>query len=216
MSNFAVSDQAQGMTNLPRQLRWWLAVLFGVVIGVPVGCLLSYAAALPFFIGAFFFALLGLLIGAFVYRIAARGGPYSRGAVLGGTILIVLVTWAASLAIEARDFPTDMARTAMQRTRDLQGKSASQYQADFADDVRSFLRDRYPPGGAFGYVRWVIAGGELQPGDVRLMERPVKVPHAGIIWIIQSALSLVALTFGIGSQTFALRQAPLPPWEREG
>ena len=52
-------------------MRWWLAVLAGVAVTLPVAWLLSFAGTLPFFLGVFFFALFGLLIGAVIYRVAA-------------------------------------------------------------------------------------------------------------------------------------------------
>ena len=83
------------LKKTPGQLRWWLALLVAAVVSLPLAVVLSWAAMLPFMLGAFFFMLFGLLIGAVVFRIARPGRPYSMLTVLTGTTLLVLVCGGA-------------------------------------------------------------------------------------------------------------------------
>jgi hypothetical protein len=187
--------------------RWWAAVAVGTLVSLPIGWLLSYAAALPFFIGLYFFALFGLLIGAVTHRIAAAGRPYGQLAVLVGTTLIVLVAWGLTVVKESRDLPTDIAAQAVRRTRDLGGRSAAQFRTDVAEDVRRFLAERYPPGGTFGYMRWVLTSGQLKKGDLVSVDRAMEAPLSRLWWAVRIVLSLLLLAFGVSSQTLTLSRA---------
>src|SRR3989304_7721151 len=89
-------------------VRWWAATTVGMVVSLPFAWLLSFAAALPFYLGFFFFLLFGLVIGAVAFRIAAPGRPYGRFAVLAGTTLIVGVCWTTALVKERTGFPADL------------------------------------------------------------------------------------------------------------
>ncbi|MDO8632368.1 MAG: hypothetical protein Q7R41_17940, partial [Phycisphaerales bacterium] len=144
--------------------RWWSATAAGTIVSLPFAWLLSYAAMLPFYIGLFFFMLFGLVIGAVTFRIAAPGKPYRRFAVLAGTTLIVGVCWTLSIVKESRDFPTDIARDAVRRSRDIGRQSVDEYRAAVVEEVRAFLREHHPPGGVLGYARWMLLDGEIKKG----------------------------------------------------
>ena len=184
--------------------RWWAALAAGTAVSLPFGWLLSYAAALPFYIGLFFFALFGLVIGAVTYRIAAPRRPYGRFALLTGTTLIVLVGWGSTLVKESRDFPEDVAARAVRQTRDIGGRSAAEFREDVAADVRRFLAERYPPGGTFGYVRWVLTNGQLKKGDLPTVNRSMEAPQSRWGWAVRVVLSIALLAFGVSSQTLLL------------
>lgn len=185
--------------------RWWLAVAAGTFLMLPFAWLLSFAAALPFFVGLFFFILFGLLIGAVAYRVAAAGRPYSRPAILLGTTIIVITGWTASIVKEAQDFPRDMATDAMRRAREIGGRSASEYRSAVEEGVRRLLIERYPPGATLGYVRWILTSGELKKGDIQLVEQTLRRLPCGRWWAVRAVLSVGLLGFGVGSQTFPLR-----------
>ena len=188
--------------------RWWIAVLVGIVISLPFAWLLSYAALLPFFIGLFFFVLFGLLIGAVAYRIAAPARPFRPSAIIAGTTLIVAAGWGGSIIKESRDFPSDVSAEATRRARDIGESPVSQFRAKVADQVREFLRERYPPGGIIGYVRWILTSGELKKGDIAAVDVNMSRAQNGWLWVVRVALSIAALTFGVASQTWLLK-APL-------
>lgn len=185
--------------------RWWVGVAVGAVLAFPFGWLLSYAATLPFFLGPFFFALFGLVIGAVIHRVASPGRPYASGVLVTGTTLIVLLIMAITIINESRDFPDEMAAQAAKRTRILEGRTIYQFREDIAEGARRFLEEKYPPGGTIGYVRWIVTSGEVAPGEIEGVKRRLSPVQSGIAWSFRVVLSVALLGFGIGSLTLILR-----------
>jgi len=188
--------------------RWWLAVATSIVIGLPLAWLLSYAAALPFFIGVFFFVLIGLFVGAVAHRIAAPGRPYHSGALAAGTTCIVLAIWGATLFKEARDFPSDMA-TQAEAVRDIGDRTLAEFRATVEAEVRQHLATVYPPGGTIGYIRWTVRDGVFERGEIPSATKKLSAAQRGVVWVVRVVLSVGCLAFGVGSQTLALR------WQRD-
>lgn len=189
--------------------RWWVAVVVGTIASLPFAWILSYAAALPYFIGLFFFALFGLVIGAVAHRVAAPARPFRSSILVVGTTCIVLTTWTLSMVKEAKDFPKDMVKQA-EATHDIGDRTIAQFRAEVASNVRGFLRERYPPGGTMGYVRWVLTNGQIQRGELAAVDRTLGVGQSGFWWALRVVLSAALLAFGVGSQTLALRLARDP------
>lgn len=196
--------------------RFWLGIFVGGLVGLPLSWLLAYAATLPFFIGIFFFALFGLVIGAAVHRVASPGRPYARSTLWAGTILLVVGGWLVSICVEGRALPMDFARDVPGWTRDLRGKTRSQFVEDVADRIRSNLRENYPPGGTLGYVRWVVTSGEFPQGSIEGVKRTLRVSQRKGWWIMRALLSLGLLSFGISTQTLLLRLPRDPSAVRAG
>jgi len=192
--------------------RWWIGVGVGSLLALPLAWLLSYAAALPFFLGLFFFMLFGLIIGAAVFRAAAPARPIPSRSLLLGTTILVALTWSLSLAKEAIDFPDDVARRAALRMRDLGGRSAGEFRSAVSAEVRGLLADRYGPGSTFGYVRWVLTSGELKRGELVTLNKAVSLPAGQVRfwWAFRVVASIVLLSFGIASQTFSLSDRSKP------
>ncbi len=190
--------------------RWWAAVGVGIVISLPVGWVLSFAGPFPFMLGVFFFALLGLIIGAIVHRVAASGRPYGAGRLWLGTSGVVLACWGTSLVVESRHFPDGAARKAASTTRYLGGQTGEEFRAAVADDIRRHLNEHYPPGGAIGYVRWISTSGELKKGDIKDVHRTLRARQQRAVWVLRVALSVGLLVFGIASQTLSLRKSRDP------
>jgi hypothetical protein len=190
--------------------RWWLAVGVGTVIVVPFAWLLSYVAALPFFIGLFFFLLFGLIVGAIMHRTASARRPYTDRPLLVGTTVVVLVGSLIPVYVEARDFPKDMAEHALTRSTFLGDRTGEEYKAAVRDEVRLKLRERFPPGGTLGYVKWVLKEGEWRKGELEGVRQTLGVYPCGFAWAVRVALSVGLLGFGIGSQTLALRRLSDP------
>jgi hypothetical protein len=165
---------------------------------------------LPFYLGLFFFMLFGLVIGAVTFRIAAPGRPYRRLTVLAGTTLIVGVCWTASIVKESWDFPADIARDAVRRSRDIGRRSADDYRTAVAEEVRTFLRERHPPGGVLGYMRWMLLEGELKKGAIPSFDQTLRRSPARWGWAIRVVLSISLLGFAVGSQTLALSRRSAP------
>jgi len=187
-----------------------MAVGAGSVGVLPFAWLLSYAATLPFFLGLFFFVLFGLLIGAAMHRIASPHRPYRTPPLVAGTTVVVLIGWCLSIVNESRDFPEDTAFNAGKETRYIGDRTIEEYRAAVAADIRRFLRESYPPGGAMGYVRWIIASGELKKGQIEGLVQTQRPRQAGAGWVIRAVLSVALLAFGIGSQTLALAKTRDP------
>lgn len=193
-----------------RARRWWLAVLVGAIITLPFAWLLSHAAMLPFFLGLFFFALFGLVIGALMHRIAAPARPFGRLTVLAGTTVVVLLGWGVSIVQEARDVPRKMAATAGQRVRSIGDRTLAEFEAAVAEGVRAHIRERYPPGGTLGYVRWVLAEGVLPKGSLDVVDVPLRATQMHGWWAVRVVLAIALFAFGVGSQTLPLRLAVEP------
>lgn len=187
--------------------RWWAGVALAALIALPLAWLLSYAAALPFFLGLFFFMLFGLMIGATAFRIAARGRPYCTSSLILGTTLLVATTWGLSLLKEARDFPNDVAKRVSLRTRDIGDRTVAEFRSAVASDVRALLSTRYGPGPIWGYVRWVLTSGEIRRGELPTLNKSVHIPAAHVSgwWAFRVVASVALLGFGIASQTLLLR-----------
>ncbi|MEK6674582.1 MAG: hypothetical protein AABZ47_02885 [Planctomycetota bacterium] len=199
-------DQAQRVVaSKPKSVgRWIGAVLSGTIAALPLGWLLSFGASLPFFLGLFFFVLFGLLIGAVMFRIGLPCRPLGRWPVILGTCLVVLMTWTISVVKEARDFPGEMAERIVNSTRDLGGLSRDEFRTAVIIEIDDFLRQRYSPGGTIGYLKWVVASGELKDGDTPKTQQKIARPQRGTFWIVRVVLSIAFLSFGIGSQTMGL------------
>jgi len=192
------------------QARWWSAMTVGTIVSLPFAWLLSYGALLPFYLGLFFFMLFGLFIGAATYRVASPGRPYPRLAILAGTTLIVGVCWTLSIVKESRDFPADLAKDAVRRARDIGGRSADDYRATVAGEVRAFLRERHPPGGVLGYFRWMLLEGEIRKGSLPSFDQLVRRSPARWGFAIRVILSIALLGFAVSSQTLALGRPNAP------
>lgn len=177
------------------------------LVGVPCGFVLSYAALLPFFIGVFFFALFGLILGALAYRIGAPGKPYPKAQIIVGTTLIIFITFAASLLKEGRDFPSDMATRALKNTRSIGGLTPAEFRTQVESDVREFLRKEYRPGGTLGYLRWTLTSGRISKRTFDWMERDLVFAQARYLFALRLAISLGLLAFGVASQTWTMRRA---------
>ena len=186
-------------------MRFWAGIVVGAAVTVPLGWLLAHAATLPVFIGIFFFALFGLMIGAVVHRVAAPGRPYARRTVLVGTSFLIVGGWGLSVLVEARELPMDLAKNVPDRTLDLGGRTRAEYVDYVASGIRSYLRKEYASGEAIGYLRWVVSSGELPEGSIAGVNRTLRVPQRKGWWIARVVLSIGLFAFGVSSQTFLLR-----------
>ncbi|MCH9003584.1 MAG: hypothetical protein IIC02_13520, partial [Planctomycetes bacterium] len=142
--------------------------------------------------------------------------PYARGTLWAGTILLVVGGWLVSIGVEGRALPMDFARDVPDWTRDLHGRTRSQFVQDVADRIRSHLRENYPPGGTLGYVRWVVTSGEFPQGSIEGVKRTLRVSQRKGWWIMRALLSLGLLSFGISTQTLLLRLPRDPSAVRAG
>ena len=187
--------------------RWWVGVGIRALLALPLAWLLSYAAALPFFLGLFFFMLFGLVIGAAAFRVSAPGKPYATFPLILGTTLLVRYHLGTLAFERGTRLPGRRGAESVAATRDIGDRSVAEFRSAVASDVRAFLADRYGPGQVLGYVRWVLSGGELKRGDLPTLNKPVSVPAAQTSgwWAFRVVASVALLAFGIASQTLLLR-----------
>lgn len=186
--------------------RWWAAVVVGLLVSLPLAWLLSYGALLPFFLGVFFFALFGIIIGAAIFRVASPGRPYGTAPVVVGTTLVVLAAWSLSMVKESRDFPNDFAKDAVRRVRDIGGRTAVDFKTYVEDSVRRLVREQYPPGGTLGYMRWSMMSSVLEKGAIEGVPIELRRNQSRWAWTVRVVLSIGLLAFGVASQTFLLRK----------
>jgi hypothetical protein len=208
-----VEDQTQAAPTPPAGWgkRWTAAVAVGLLAGLPLGWLLSYAAALPFLIGIFFFMLFGLMIGASMFRVGAKARPVPARALVIGITFVVLWTWTASLAWESRGFAHDQAKRALKGTASLEGTAPQEFKADVIRGIRSYLREQYPPGGTIGYARWCVASGKIPPSTIEPVAFELRVNQRGWFWILRAVLCITLLGFGVASQALVLQHPPKEP-----
>jgi len=185
--------------------RFWLGIAFGAIVSAPLAWLLAYAATLPFFLGIFFFALFGLIIGAAVHRVASPGRPYARPVVIVGTTALIVGAWMVSIVVEAHGLPMDLAEDVPNKTLDLRGRSRADYVDFVASGIRSYMNEHYAPGGTVGYVRWVLASGEFPKGSIDGVNQTLRFPQRKGWWVMRAVLSIGLFAFGVSSQTFLLR-----------
>lgn len=185
--------------------RWAAAVVIGTLVSWPLAWLLSHAALLPFFLGIFFFALFGLIIGAVMHRVAAPARPLPKAALWGGTTWIVVFVCGFSLIQEAHDIPRKLAKAASERTRDIGDRPTAVYIREMEGNIREVWRDKHGSTGPRAYVPWILAGGEFAPGEVPGVQTTLRAGVSGAWWLVRVALSVGLLAFGVSSQTLALR-----------
>ncbi|MBN1489250.1 MAG: hypothetical protein JXA69_04975, partial [Phycisphaerae bacterium] len=72
----AVMEVGSAKRRLPP--RWAASVIAGLALGLPFAWLLAVLAFLPFYLGLFFFTLIGLLIGAVQFRVGKPAVPWPK------------------------------------------------------------------------------------------------------------------------------------------
>jgi hypothetical protein len=204
-----VTDSQQTVCTPTTTPRLALATLVALLLGLPVGWLLAALSLLPFFLGLFFFTLFGLLLGAVLYRVARPVAPVSAAAAFGAGAVVVLAVWFLALLIEAHNLPSDARAFFIESHKTMTPESLARAKAELPDRARQFLRDRYPPGGFIGYVRWAGSSGELPLGKTNtglpVLFRLRQGPRA---WIVRVILSAFLLAFGVLSQVMGLTRDP--------
>lgn len=197
----AVRKTGAETANTRTRLRWYVAVVAGAIVSLPLGWLLSYGAALMALLGLFFFALFGLLIGAVMYRVAAPARPITSIHIKTGVAVVVLFCWGLAMAKEVHDFPGDKANYALEKVAPLpDGITPDAFRADVRRFVRRTLTEQYGGSGVLGYTRWVLSSSRMEY-TVETMTRPIvlrAVQHRWW-WAVRVVLSIFLLGFGINS-----------------
>ena len=195
--------------------RTWIGWSFiaGCCTGIPTGVILAYLAAMPFYLGLFFFLLLGLLIGATMFRFG-RGATPARPVMLqliGSAV--VLITWGTTLVTEYAIFPGLAARrTEMALVRRLKPDQKAEIAAKSREYVLSKLLGRPYEGRATDwlagfpkYLRWVARDGAMEcPTILDTTTFTLTAGQRKLSWVFRVVLSMVLLAFSIFSQYLLL------------
>jgi hypothetical protein len=207
-------------------LRWAVGVMVALVLGGGIGTLLGYLALLPFFVGLFFFLLLGLAPGAVLFRFGHPLRPMSLLRIWSGALPVVLVTFSVAVYVEYRALPRHVA---VKVRKNVSGFPAGYTRAALenraAEMVGNYLRRRYGSDDLLAYIRWASRSGriEIPQGPFTLRQRgsPATQPavtlqlnhpavhqlqQPGALWSIRVAASFVMLCLAMALQLGPLRK----------
>lgn len=207
-------------TSAPRAWIGW-SLVSGCAAALPAGWLLAYLAVAPFFLGLLAFLVVGLLIGAVMFRFGRRAAPAPRAVLwLIGTAVVILV-WGTGLAIEYDQVFGDAARA----VRDSFGYRSftEQERARIYDETRRYVLSQLT-GGRFengrlgylcgfpGYLTWAASSGTMEcPRLFSPSTQTFYLAHRRLGWLTRVILSLLFLGFTVLSQILSLAEAPKPP-----
>jgi hypothetical protein len=201
------------------RLGW--SFIAGCAAGVPAGVLLSYLAVLPLFLGLFFFLLLGLMVGAIMFRFGRGAAPASRRSLWLLGSAVVLVMWTTTLFVEYLLFPGYAAQqvarqVSKSRQRRLQLEERKKIESETRQYVLSRLAGRQYRGtvldglrGFAGYLGWVVRDGSIQ--SPRVLDDAtvlVQVSQRRRAWVFRVVASLALLEFAVLSQFLGLSRPP--------
>lgn len=197
-------------STVPNRTRLWLALLIGCALALPAGWLLAPLAVLPGELGLFFFLVIGLIIGAILYRISRPAAPAPRPTLYLIGLAVAVLLWVTGLVVEYRFFPDGAVRAVrVSFNRVLPAEKRSQIDAQVRQHAFSYLKDRYPPGGFVGYVRWAATDGKMDlPRVIDHSTAPYALPQRHWGWLIRVVLSILFAAGAILSQLLALARNP--------
>jgi len=187
--------------------RWPRALVIGLAVLGVLSALLGRLIWLPFCLGLFFFLLVGLLAGSFMFQVLRPLRPIGRVWLAAAALLLGAAGWLAATAWEYQVVVERVAappRFADART-ELQKRSGEHDRVGglARDAFLKKLHDDYPPGGLLGYARWAAHGGTMtiSIGDLDLGKGPFTqdlfIPHRGWGWILRVAVGLILLVLGV-------------------
>lgn len=200
---------AEGSAGRPKSWIGW-SLIAGCVLAVPAGWFLAYLAALPGFLGLFFYLLLGLMVGAAMYRFGRLAAPAGRPVLWVIGTLAALTVWGISLRGEYQVLPADAddsVRKSIQMTLTAQERQLLRERTHA--HVAQFLRERYPPGGFAGYLRWMATDGRMEcPRVVNETIHVFQPLYVRSRWLIRVGLALLLLEWTVMSQVLGLAVDP--------
>jgi len=207
---------------MPKPSRIGWSLIGGCAVGLPIGWLMGYLALLPFFLGLFFFALLGLVVGAVMFRFGRPAAPAPRPALwLIGNAVAIVVCGAGLVGeyyglVGYRVFGHEVEGDAYQavresfRYRSFTQDELARLRGETRRHTLAQLEADYPPGGFVGYLRWAASRGTMEcPRIFDDTTHTILLRHRRVTWLIRVALSLGLLSFSIMSQVLGLA-GPLP------
>lgn len=191
--------------------RWFSGLLTAALILAVLSWLLARLIWLPFLFGLFFYLVAGLLAGAIAFRVAKAARPVPRGKILGGVVVITIMTVVASIVFEYRHFRDialgDPPRFAAARNAVVaSGGSLKELAVRASNAYQEALASQWSPGGTLGYARWSIASGSL-PIEVDGQTEKVVSSHAGFLWPGRTLMGAVLIAAGLWAGLESLRSS---------
>jgi hypothetical protein len=197
----------------PWQKKAWRLALFAsmALLGL-LGWLLARLLWLPLYFGLFFFLVAGLLVGAIAFRLARSARPIQRRRLLGGTLIVAIVTTLITIGWEYHH----VADTAgiypkfapVYDAVARKGKDVDVVGVEATSAFKRELAAHYPPGGVLGYVKWAFDSGELQV-DVFGHTEKISIEHRGYAWPIRTLAACLLVMGGLWLSFESLR-SPSP------
>lgn len=198
--------------------RTWIGWSFiaGCCTGIPAGIILCYLASMPFYLGLFFFLLLGLLVGATMFRFGRNTGPVRPGVLWLIGAAVALITWSSVLITEYATFPGLVAaRVEQSRRRIITPEQKLKNDNQLRRYAMSqLLGHDYDAGvaqwtkGFASYVSWIANDGTMScprlsdPSTYNLV-----MPQRKTSWLFRQVLSLILLGFAVLSQYLLLARS---------
>lgn len=192
--------------------RLWLGF---AVAQAMLGCLCPLLARLiwlPFYFGLFFFLVGGLLVGAATFRLARPIRPIGRRPLLGGALVVGVVTFAIATVFEYLHFantvsdPPKFATARNAVVRD--GGSLREFEGRAADVFIREITKQYSSLGPLAYAMWTIRSGKMSL-VVDGQSETVSTDHAGWTWLVRALAEILLLAGGLWSSIESLR-SPTP------
>jgi hypothetical protein len=202
------------MASQATSRRYVLGCVLVTVIGVALSKLLASAGLLPFvfgIVGVFFFMLVGLILGAILFRCGAGARPMRRGVLLVSVLVPTLAISAGTVVFEYRSVVVDNAEQALRvQNKNPRDRKFAAEKRQMRRMIESYWRARFAVGGVAGYVAWTLRGSKFKIGPTDADERVV-VEHkqAGVLWLIRAVISFVALGWAMGGQVWPLSKRPV-------
>ena len=194
--------------------RYVLGCGLVTVIGVALSKLLASAGLLPFvfgIVGVFFFMLVGLILGAILFRCGAGARPMRRGVLLASVLVPTVAISAGTVVFEYRSVVIDHAEQALRvQNKNPRDRKFAAEKAQMRQMIENYWRTRFGAGGVAGYVAWTLHGGKFKIGPTDADERVV-VQHKqpGVLWLVRAVISFMALGWAIGAQVWPLGRRPV-------
>lgn len=200
-------------TSSPTAAPFGRMVAIGAIVSLALGwTLLSWALALPFMLGVFFFMLFGLFVGAAMFRVASGYVPVKRRTIVTASIVVAVIGWLTSLAKEGVDYPHDFVKHAQKRVHvpDVEG-GLEQVRSELYAFINNELSTKYPPGGVLGYFRLAATGQSVTIDDLPTRQpRPVVISRrvSAPVWWIRNFLAAIMFYVAIFAVTVDLTKTP--------
>lgn len=162
----------------------------------------SHLGNLLYYLGLFFFALFGLIMGAALFRLLSLFPRLPALAIYGTGAAFVLIAWAGGLVLEASYFREDCYDTyAVKIIRITPSETPAEARERIALEAGDHLARLHPAAGTLAYIRWGLTESVIRfdvPGRTQTVEYRLAQGRRG--FAARLVLSLFLLSFAVFSQ----------------